>query len=60
MWANLEQLKTLEWVSDTMHNLAIDALSGSRKSIQPSRPLSKYNKPYNVYSVNKQSEFSSR
>lgn len=60
MWADLEQLKSLDWVSDTMHNLAIDALSGSRMSIQPSRPLSKYDKPYNVYSINKQSEYKFR
>ena len=40
-WACLEELRTLDWVSDTMHNLAIDALSGNRMSIQSYKPLSR-------------------
>lgn len=59
-WAGLSELKSLEWVSDTMHNLAIDGLSGSRMSIQSSKPLSKTNMAYHVYSVNKQSEHVTR
>ncbi len=55
-WFKLEELKSLEWVSETMHNLAIDALSGSRMSIQSSVPLSKTDGKYFVYSVNKHSE----
>ncbi len=56
-WFKLEELKELEWVSDTMHNLAIDALSGSRMSLQPSCPLSKSENSYFVYSVNKHSGY---
>ena len=55
-WVCLEELRTLDWVSDTMHNLAIDALSGNRMSIQSYKPLSKNGKKYSVYSVNKHSE----
>ncbi len=55
-WFKLEELKNLEWVSETMHNLAIDALSGSRMSIHSSVPLSKNDGEYFVYSVNKHSE----
>ena len=56
-WFKLDELKELEWVSDTMHNLSIDALSGSRMSLQPSCPLSKSENEYFVYSVNKHSGF---
>ena len=56
-WFKLEELKGLEWVSDTMHNLAIDGLSGSRMSLQPSCPLSKSEESYSVYSVNKHSGY---
>lgn len=59
-WFKLEELKSLEWVSDTMHNLAIEALSGSRMSLQPSCPLSKSEGSYFVYSVNKHSGYSNR
>ncbi len=52
-WFSLDELKSLQWVSDTMHNLSIDALSGSRMSIQSTKPLSKSGKSYYVYSVNK-------
>ena len=58
-WFKLEELKGLEWVSDTMHNLAIDALSGSRMSLQPYCPLSKSENSYSVYSVNKHSGYAS-
>lgn len=53
-WASLDELKHLEWVSQTMHNLALDGLSGKRMSIKATRPLSKSN-GYNVYNVNRQS-----
>ena len=55
-WFSLDELKTLDWVSETMHNLAIGALSGSRMSLQSSTPLSKPDGSYFVYSVNKYSE----
>ena len=55
-WFSLSELKNLGWVSDTMHNLSIEALSGSRMSIKSSKPLSKSGKSYYVYSVNKHSE----
>ena len=53
-WAKLHELKDLKWVSQTMHNLALDGLSGKRMSLKSSRPISK-SPPYNVYSVNKHS-----
>lgn len=56
-WLTLGELKNLDWVSETMHNLAIEALAGPRMSIQSSKPLSKYDKPYYVYSVNKHSGY---
>ncbi|MFL2961665.1 MAG: NUDIX hydrolase [Candidatus Poseidoniaceae archaeon] len=59
-WFTLDDLKSLSWVSDTMHNLAIDALSGARMSIQSFKPLSKLGKSYYVYSVNKHSGFISQ
>ena len=59
-WFTLEELKSLQWVSDTMHNLAIDALSGSRMSIQSFKPLSKSGMSYYVYSVNKHSGYLSQ
>ena len=59
-WAGLSELKSLEWVSDTMHNLSIEALSGSRMSIQSTKPLSKSDKTYYVYSVNKHSGYLSQ
>ena len=55
-WFSLTELKNLDWVSDTMHNLSIEALSRSRMSIMSSKPLSILDKPYYVYSVNKHSE----
>tara|TARA_B100001094_G_scaffold328736_2_gene389831 strand:- start:628 stop:1122 length:495 start_codon:yes stop_codon:yes gene_type:complete len=55
-WFSLKELKNLDWVSDTMHNLSIEALSGSRMSIKSTKPLSKLGKSYYVYSVNKHSE----
>ncbi|RJU89021.1 MAG: hypothetical protein DWC02_00615, partial [Candidatus Poseidoniales archaeon] len=55
-WFSLNELKNLEWVSDTMHNLSIEALSGLRMSIKSSKPLSKIGESYYVYSVNKHSE----
>jgi ADP-ribose pyrophosphatase YjhB (NUDIX family) len=59
-WFSLEELKSLDWVSDTMHNLSIDALSGSRMSLQSTKPLSKSGKSYYVYSVNKHSGYLSQ
>ena len=53
-WATLAELGELDWVSQTMHNLALDALSGERMSIKATRPLSKPNE-YNVYNINRQS-----
>ncbi len=50
-WAELKELKDLTWVSQTMHNLALDGLSGRRMSLKSSRPISKP-PSYNVYSVN--------
>ena len=55
-WASLNELKNFNWVSQTMHNLALDALSGNRMSIKSSRPLTK-KEIYNVYNVNRQSEY---
>ena len=54
-WASLNELKNFDWVSQTMHNLALDGLSGTRMSIKSSRPISK-KEVYNVYSVNRQSK----
>ena len=59
-WFSLEELKSLAWVSDTMHNLSIEALSGSRMSLQSTKPLSKSGKTYYVYSVNKHSGYLSQ
>ncbi len=56
-WFSLSELKSLDWVSETMHNLAIDSLSGPRKSIQSSCPLSKVNDSYFVYNVKNDSEY---
>jgi ADP-ribose pyrophosphatase YjhB (NUDIX family) len=56
-WFRLGELKSLDWVSETMHNLAIDALKGSRKSIKSSCPLSKESSSYFVYNVNNNSEY---
>ena len=55
-WFSLSELKGLDWVSETMHNLSIEGLSGTRMSIKSSKPLSKSGKSYYVYSVNKHSE----
>ncbi len=55
-WFSLNELRNLDWVSDTMHNLSIEALSGSRMSLKSTKPLSKLGKSYYVYSVNKHSE----
>jgi len=54
-WAELTELKDLNWVSQTMHNLALDALSGERMSLKSSRPVTKSDS-YHVYSVNRQSK----
>ena len=54
-WVDLEELKTLDWVSQTMHNLALDGLSGKRMSLKSSRPITKSD-TYHVYSVNSQSK----
>ena len=54
-WVDLEELKTLDWVSQTMHNLALDGLSGKRMSLKSSRPITKSD-TYHVYSVNRQSK----
>jgi len=54
-WVDLEELKNLDWVSQTMHNLALDGLSGKRMSLKSSRPVTKSD-AYNVYSVNSQSK----
>jgi ADP-ribose pyrophosphatase YjhB (NUDIX family) len=59
-WFSLDELKSLSWVSDTMHNLSIEALSGTRMSLQSTKPLSKSGKTYYVYSVNKHSGYLSR
>ena len=59
-WFSLDELKSLSWVSDTMHNLSIEALSGSRMSIQSTKPLPKLGKSYYVYSVNKHSGYLSQ
>ena len=53
-WATLDELKDLDWVSQTMHNLALDGLSGKRMSIKATRPLTK-SIEYNVYNINRQS-----
>ena len=53
-WATLAELSTLEWVSQTMHNLALDGLSGERMSIKATRPVSKPLE-YSVYNINRQS-----
>lgn len=53
-WATLSELGSLDWVSQTMHNLALDGLSGERMSIKATRPLSKPPE-YNVYNINRQS-----
>ena len=54
-WVDLEELKDLDWVSQTMHNLALDGLSGKRMSLKSSRPITKSD-TYHVYSVNRQSK----
>ena len=54
-WAGLSELKELDWVSQTMHNLALDGLSGERMSLKSSRPVTK-SETYHVYSVNRQSK----
>ena len=54
-WAERTELKDLSWVSQTMHNLALDALSGERMSLKSSRPVTKSDS-YHVYSVNRQSK----
>lgn len=59
-WFSLDELKSLSWVSDTMHNLSIEALSGNRMSLQSTKPLSKSGKNYYVYSVNKHSGYLSQ
>ena len=59
-WVSLDELKSLSWVSDTMHNLSIEALSGTRMSLQSTKPLSKSGKSYYVYSVNKHSGYLSQ
>ena len=56
-WFDLSELKSLDWVSETMHNLAIDSLSGPRKSLQSSSPLSKSSNSYFVYNLNNHAEF---
>jgi len=55
-WFSLDQLQSLEWISETMHNLAIEGLSGFRMSIQPRKPLSKSGQSYYVYSMNRHSK----
>jgi len=54
-WVDLEELKNLDWVSQTMHNLALDGLSGKQMSLKSSRPITKSD-TYHVYSVNRQSK----
>ena len=54
-WFQLSELKTLNWISETMHTLAINALNGSRMSLVSSKPLSKNKSDYFVYSANKHS-----
>ena len=54
-WFQLNELKSLNWISETMHTLAIDALDGSRMALVPSKSLSKEKTNYFVYSVNKHS-----
>ena len=54
-WFKLSELKSLNWISETMHTLAIDALDGSRMALVPSKSLSKEKNNYFVYSVNKHS-----
>jgi 8-oxo-dGTP pyrophosphatase MutT (NUDIX family) len=54
-WFKLSELKSLNWISETMHTLAIDALDGSRMALVPSKSLSKDKTNYFVYSVNKHS-----
>ena len=54
-WVGLSELKNLDWVSQTMHNLALDGLSGERMSLKSSRPVTKSD-TYHVYSVNRQSK----
>ena len=53
-WVGLDGLKDLNWVSQTIHNLALDGLSGERMSIKATRPLAKSN-DYNVYNINRHS-----
>ena len=54
-WFQLSELKSLDWISETMHTLAISALNGSRMSLVSSKPLSKNKSDYFVYSANKHS-----
>lgn len=55
-WFQIDELSNLDWISETMHNLAIEGLSGFRMSIQPRKPLSKSGQSYYVYSMNKHSK----
>ena len=50
-WFQLSELKSLNWVSETMHTLAIDALDGSRMSLVHSKSLGEDKPNYFVYSV---------
>ena len=52
-WFKLSELKTLNWISETMHTLAFNALNGSRMSLVSSKSLSKNKSDYFVYSANK-------
>ena len=54
-WFQLSELKSLNWISKTMHTLAIDALDGSRMSLVSSKSLGKNKSNYFVYNVNKHS-----
>lgn len=48
-WYALNDLNQLEWVSETMQQLAIDGLS-QRKTMKPSQNLTPRQSPYAVYS----------
>ena len=48
-WYTLSELNQLEWVSETMQQLAIDGLS-QRKTMKPSLSLTPRETPYAVYS----------
>lgn len=47
-WFSLVELNTLEWVSETMHQLSIDGLS-HRRTMPPQNGLTARTAPYAIY-----------